>query len=280
VLVDVDLFGQRGAHLARGSLEVGGDEDEVEAERGRGAERDEVEGVVAADEDEAAEDGGGDVVGVEAADGLLGLEPREDEVVAGEARAEEGVDGLGGGGGGGRGRAEPRAERQALGKVDGDGVGADAEGAERGDGGDARAVAERVLGEAVGEVGAGRGCDGGDGDGGGRECGVEGCGDGVAQGEGGVSDGASEEVEARAEVGDGGWREGRDGLEDRGGIGGGGNVDRGGIRCSDAERDEGWPGPDPGPSPAGGGEGGGGRGGCGSRRRRRRHCSVGWGGVG
>lgn len=81
MLVDGHLFGQRGTHLAGGRLEVGRDEDEVEAEGRWGGERDEVEGVVAADEDEAAEDGRGDVVGVEATDGFLGLEAREDEVI-------------------------------------------------------------------------------------------------------------------------------------------------------------------------------------------------------
>ena len=81
--------------------------------------------------------GGRDVVGVEAAHGLLGLEAGEDQVVAAEARAEEGVHGLGGGSGGGRGGAQARPERQALGEVDGDRMGADAEGAERSHGGHA-----------------------------------------------------------------------------------------------------------------------------------------------
>jgi len=81
--------------------------------------------------------GGRDVVGVEAAHGLLGLEAGEDQVVAAEARAEEGVHGLGGGSGGGRGGAQARPEWQALGEVDGDRVGADAEGAERSHGGHA-----------------------------------------------------------------------------------------------------------------------------------------------
>lgn len=51
----------------------------------------------AAEEDEATEDGGAmlSAWSVEATDGLLGLEAGEDEVIAVEAGAEEGVDSLG-----------------------------------------------------------------------------------------------------------------------------------------------------------------------------------------
>ena len=112
--------------------------------------------------------GGRDVVGVEAAHGLLGLEAGEDQVIAAEARAEEGVHGLGGGSGGGRGGAQARPERQALGEVDGDRMGADAEGAERSHGGHAscRLWVERKEGRGARRSPAcsreeeGRGCTG------------------------------------------------------------------------------------------------------------------------
>jgi hypothetical protein len=79
--------------------------------------------------------------------------------------------------------------------LDGDSVGVDAECADCDSGGDAGAVAERVLGQAGGKVGAGRGGDGCDEDGGG----VEGCGGGIAKGEGDVGDDAFEEVEVQAD---------------------------------------------------------------------------------
>ncbi|XP_062019339.1 uncharacterized protein LOC133735908 [Rosa rugosa] len=106
---------------------------------------------------------------------------------------------------GGRGAgSEPASQRQALLEREGEVDGADAEHLHDLNGGDPGAVPDGVLAQLLGVVVAG---DLGNGDLSGEDLGIDGEGDEVAE----AVDGASDEVKAGAEVGDGGRAEGLDG---------------------------------------------------------------------
>lgn len=206
-------------HLLGRRLELGTHENEVELPVGRELQADDLEGIVASDQDEASQDGGPNVVGVVAADLLLGLEPGEDEFVGGETTAEELADGERRRRG--RGGAGPKTAAQGETLMEGEGEAdrAYAEHAHGGDAGDASTVPERVSAELRGGGAAG---NVGDREGAWGDGGVDGDGDGVAEA---AANGAPEEVEARAEVGYSGGGEGSDRPKHRGGVSGGGSGD-------------------------------------------------------
>lgn len=211
-------LGQRRPHLLRRRFELRRDQDEEELPLQWEFQTNQIEWIVATDEDEASHERRGDVVGVVAADLRLRFQASEDKAGWRKEAAEEGIDRDGGSGSAGGAGSEATTEGEAFVEAEGEADGADAEHAHGGRGCDAGAVGGGVSAESGGAS------DGGDGDSARRDGGVDGDSDGVAE----SVDCAAEEVEAGAEVGDGGGGKGFDGVENWGRVGGGGG--RGGGR--------------------------------------------------